>query len=360
MNCDKKDTSDSFRFFKSLEEKVLSQRIPITGSIDLTHRCNLRCIHCYNGVQSDIQKFQHYEINTLKMKSIIDEITDAGCLYLLITGGEPLIRRDFKEIYEYVKLKGLITTIFTNGTMITDDIIGLFNELPPHEIEVTLYGATKETYEKITGVNGSFDMCMNGIERLVKNGHNLRLKTILMKINKDEFFQIKKIASDFGVGFRFDAALFPRFDGDRKPISLRVTPLEAVEMELIDKDMLSKWKDYYEMTKDFVNITDELYTCGAGVISFHIDPYGNLKPCLMVRAISCSLNNNSFIDGWNAIITLMRLKKVSKDYKCNKCKKSMLCGYCPAFFELENDSEYLCSDYLCEMGRIRYEKLFLN
>lgn len=360
MSCLKNESSDTLEFFKELEEKVLNERIPITGSIDLTHRCNLRCIHCYNGNQSEIHMMQSSEMETSKIKAIVDEIVDAGCLYILITGGEPLLRKDFKEIYRYIKLSGLITTIFTNGTLINDDIIELFNELPPHEIEITLYGAKDETYGKITGNPECFQRCINGIRRLVENGHNVGIKTILMTLNSDEFFEIKKIASDLNVRFRFDPALFPRFDGDKTPISLRVSPEDAIEKEMSEPGVIEKWKDYFNKNKDFVNNSNDLYICGAGVTSFHIDPYGNLKPCLMIQAIKCSLINNSFQKAWDDIINKIRLKKAKEDYKCNKCKMSILCGYCPSFFELEKGKEELCSEYLCEMGRLRYKKIILN
>jgi MoaA/NifB/PqqE/SkfB family radical SAM enzyme len=99
-------------------------------------------------------------MSTKTIQSLIDDITDAGCLYFLITGGEPLLREDFPTIYQHAKENGLIITIFTNGTLINDKIIALFNEFPPHEVEVSIYGATASVYEKITQVAGSFHKCL--------------------------------------------------------------------------------------------------------------------------------------------------------------------------------------------------------
>jgi len=163
-------------------------------------------------------------MSTGKVLDIIDEITDAGCLHLLITGGEPLLRDDFPAIYGHAKKRGLLVTIFSNGTLITERVIGMFRELPPHEVEISLYGATAPTYEKITGVPGSYEKCMLGIKLLAENNIKVNLKTILMTLNSHELSEMEKIARGFGARFRFDAAISPCFGGDKTPLKLRVSP----------------------------------------------------------------------------------------------------------------------------------------
>ena len=187
-------------------------------------------------------------MNTSKILSVIDEITEAGCLYLLITGGEPLLRNDFPEIYRHAKTSGLILTVFTNGTLLTDRVMDLLEDLPPRVVEITLYGATALTYEKITGIPGSFAQCLKAVRRLLERKIPVGLKTILMTTNSHEFFDIEKIADNFGVRFRFDAEIFPCLDGDHSPLVLRVPPEEAIEKEFSDKDRARKWVRYFERT----------------------------------------------------------------------------------------------------------------
>lgn len=357
MQCTEKTWLSNEEYLRKFNRTAERLRIPLSGSLDLTHRCNLRCIHCYLGDRSDLKPYK--EMNTEQILSILDQITEAGCLYLLITGGEPLLREDFREIYSHAKTNGLLVTVFTNGTLITDKIIRLFNDLPPHIVEISLYGATASTYEKITKVTGSYERCLHGVRQLLKHNINVRLKTILMTVNKHEFFNIENIAQDFGVRFRFDAAVFPCLDGNMSPLSLRVPPEDAIRLEFSLKDRFESWKKYLVMTKGQI-LADDLYNCGAGITSFHIDPYGTLKPCLMVNNITYNLKNGSFFIGWHDVLSTIRDKKIGSLSGCNNCEKRPLCGFCPAFFELENGLEYLRSEYLCAMGNQRFQLIYNN
>ncbi len=356
MECSQTEWLSNEEFLRDLNRKAAQMRIPLSGSLDLTHRCNLRCVHCYAGPQRASHKMRRPEMTTDQTISIIDEITGAGCLNFLITGGEPLLRGDFPEIYGRAKMNGLLVTVFTNGTLITDGILELFHDLPPQAVEISLYGATAETYERITGVRGSYERCVSGIRRLLDRGLNVKLKTILMTINHHEFFDIQGMAEDLGVKFRFDAAIFPRFNGDKTPLMLRVPPEEAIEKEFADEDKVRQWADFYERFGG-IPATDALYQCGAGMTTFHVDPYGNLQPCLMVTDLHYNLLSGSFLKGWRDVIPRIRERKGGADYVCNQCEKRVLCGFCPPFFRMESGAEDARSEYLCAMGKLRFQQL---
>jgi radical SAM protein with 4Fe4S-binding SPASM domain len=344
-------------FFKRLSEKASRERIPLSGGIDLTCRCNLWCVHCYAGPQTDIEDLRNREMETGFILDIVDQITDAGCLFLLVTGGEPLLHKDFSLIYRYMKSRGLLVTIFTNGTLIDQQIAELFAELPPYSIEISIYGATEETSEKITGVAGSLARCIRGVRLLLDHGvQHVQLKTILMTLNSHEFYDIENIALDLGLKFRMDAAINPRLNGDKAPLDLRVPPREAVEKECSSLKRLDDMKEYLERSRDLPS-SDNLYVCGAGVSSFHIDATGNLMPCLMTTDIKYNLANGSFIDGWKTVINDIIKEKAGAGYQCNGCEKMALCGFCPAFFRLETGAKESPSEYLCAIGSRRYEIL---
>lgn len=342
-------------YLEQFNRKIVQMRLPVTGSLEFTAHCNLKCLHCYLGPRQSNRN----EMNTTRVLSVLDEITEAGCMRFLITGGEPLLRNDFPEIYSRAKTNGLLVTVFTNGTMISESIAELFKDLPPQAVEISLYGATAETYEKITGVKGSYEQCIKGIERLLSRNINVQLKTVLMSLNIHEFNAIENIAKAYSVKFRFDAAIFPRFNGDSAPLALRVQPREAVEKEFSDTERSRHWKEYFERAQRNA-IPDTLYNCGAGISSFHIDSYGNLGPCLMTSSPKYDLAKGRFSMGWNTITRGISEKKAGADFACTTCQKRSLCGFCPAFFELENGTEHLHSEYLCSIGENRFQKLILN
>ncbi len=332
--------------------------VPMTGGIALTHRCNLKCIHCYAGPEQNLP--QKNEPSTERWLEIIDEIVEAGCLFLLLTGGDPMMRSDFARIYRHAKESGMMVTVFTNGTLINNDIIDLFEELPPHVVEISIYGASAATHDKITTVDGSFDRVANAIEKLLEHGVRLRLKSILMKPNQDEFSDIRALVEDkYGLEFRMDAAIMPRLDGDMMPLELRVDPKIAVEHEMADPTALEKWAKVQQQSKQLPP-TAKLYTCGAGVIGFHIDPEARLLPCLLTTDVSYDLSEKSFAEGWKYIVETMAGKLADKSLECHSCPNSVICSWCPSYALLENGDANSVPEYLCELGRWRREKLAEN
>lgn len=343
-------------YLASFRAKVARLRVPISGMLELTSRCNLQCVHCYLGPQATQRQARDREMTTAQAIAIIDEMTTAGCLNLVITGGDPMMRKDFPEIYRHAKESGLLVTVFCDGVLVTERILALFDELPPHAVEVSLYGATAATYESITRVKGSHAKCLRGIRRLIEHRIRVSLKTVLMTLNRHEFEEMEALARDLGVSFRFDAAIFPCLpNGDKAPLDLRVTPEEAVAKEMANADRARHWKEYYEQRAD-LPVPDKLYNCGAGLTGFYIDPFGSLSPCLMTTKYKRSLLGSSFLDGWRGIAPI-RNKKPRAGYTCNSCEMRMACTTCPAFSDLETGAEDVKSEYVCATTRLRYNAI---
>jgi MoaA/NifB/PqqE/SkfB family radical SAM enzyme len=179
----------------------------------------------------------------------------------------------------------------------------VFKDLPPQAVEISLYGATAKTYDTITGVQGSYERCLSGIGRLLEHNIPVRLKTVLMTLNRHEYYDMERMARDYGVKFRFDAAIFPRLNGDQDPLRLRIDPEDAVELECSDGEKVRQWRDFCERFKD-VTLPETLYSCGAGVTSFHVGADGNLLPCLLTKAICFSLSaaDRNFSKGWHGVM----------------------------------------------------------
>jgi radical SAM protein with 4Fe4S-binding SPASM domain len=338
-------------YWDEFSDKIERQRIPLSGGIALTHRCNLACLHCYAKDNAGEKGERGRELSTEQWKKIIDEIREAGCLYLLITGGEPLLRDDFVVLYAYAKQQGFLVTIFSNGTLVSGETIDLFRRLPPRRLEITLYGASAATHDRVTGVPGSYLRCRRGIEMLLAGGVHVALKSVLLTLNEHELSAMEKIARGYGIEFRFDAALFPSFAGDRSALDLRVSPERAVAMEFANPEVLAEMRKFVKRFRP--SAADSLYPCSAGTTVFHVDPYGYLFPCLMVRKYSYPLRSGSFQQGWNETIATIKEMKITADSECRSCGQKMLCGYCPGFFEMENGSEQVLSPYLCALGKRR-------
>lgn len=249
---------------KHVYGNIESKRLPLLCGIELTFNCNLKCVHCY--IKSDSGR---EEISSSDICNILTEISKLRSLWLVLTGGEPLLREDFIDIYVHAKEKGFLIVIFSNGTLITEKIVRCFRKLPPYLIELTTYGFTKDTYERVTRVKGSYEMYKQGLELLLKNKIKFRLRTLGMKINKNEIWEIKKFAKKIGVDFGYYLTLRPQFNQEEPP-EVALLPREIAEMGFIDKQM---WKDNI---KKFMNKDYSSYACDMALVSFLINPYGEL------------------------------------------------------------------------------------
>jgi radical SAM protein with 4Fe4S-binding SPASM domain len=350
-------------FSLRLHTKVQGQRVPLSGTIELTRRCPLECVHCYNSLPMRDETARSGELTTDEHCRILDEIAAAGCLWLLCTGGEIFARHDFIDIYTYAKKKGFLVTLFTNGTLITPKMADYLAEWPPFLIEISVYGATKKTLESITGVSGSYERCMRGIRLLAERGLPLRLKTMALTINRHEISEMKRIAEEeFGLEFRFDAMINPRIDRSDKPLSVRLSPDEVVDLDMQDPKRMSEWSRFCERFNGPLHLdeSDSLYHCGGGINSFAIDPYGLLRICGLSTGDAYDLRRGTFREGWEDFLAEIRRKKITRQTKCCTCDLKAMCGMCPAQAELENGDPEEPVDFLCRVAHLRAQALGIS
>jgi MoaA/NifB/PqqE/SkfB family radical SAM enzyme len=200
MDCPSIQDLSYGSFSSYLHGRFSRERIPLNGSLEVTARCNLRCEHCYLPF-SERKGSKEAELSLPEIQRLFSEIAEEGCLWLLLTGGEPFLRQDFLDIYDDAKKKGFILTLFTNGTLINESIADHLAEWRPIAIEISLYGATQEIYERVTGIPGSYSRCMHGIELLLERGLPIKLKSVLMTLNQHELEQMRQQSQGLGLEF---------------------------------------------------------------------------------------------------------------------------------------------------------------
>src|SRR5579862_445757 len=220
-------------FSGDLHHKYAGKRAPMNVSIEVTRRCPLECQHCYNNLPMGDPDARRREMTTEEHFRLLDELFEMGTFWLLYTGGEIFARKDFLEIYTYAKKKGFLITLFTNGILITEKIADYLAEWPPFAIEITLYGRTRETYEALTQIPGSYDRCLRGIKLLKERSLPLKLKTVATSINKHEVMSMRRFAEEeLGVEFKMDGQINPRIDCSQSPLAVRLTPEDVVALDM--------------------------------------------------------------------------------------------------------------------------------
>jgi radical SAM protein with 4Fe4S-binding SPASM domain len=339
-------------FSKRLFANLGGRRLPLSGSLELTWRCNQRCVHCFLNLPAGDRRARQQELSLSQWRRLLDEIVAEGCLWLLLTGGEPLLRPDFLEIYTHAKRQGLLLTLFTNGALITPAIADHLAAWRPFVVEISVYGRTRETYEAVTGVSGSYDRCLQGIHLLLERQINLNLKTVVLTLNQHELADLKSWAADLGVPFRFDAVINPRVDDSRTPCAFRISPEKLVELDLQDRRRLAEWRDFLQLFQGRPD-SDDLYQCGAGSEVFHVDPYGSLSACMLARQPAYDLSQGSFKEGWEDFLLKVRQQKRLSPNSCSSCELISLCEQCPGWSQLEHGDPEQPVDYLCRIARLR-------
>jgi len=356
LDCPSLPDSGYLHFRNRLYRGALRDRIPISGTMELTSRCNLRCVHCYISGSREPEP----GLGTEALMDVIDQIADEGCLWLLLTGGEPLLRPDFREVYGHVKSRGILPMLFTNGTLITDDTADFLASMPPYLVEISIYGSTEATSRRVTGVPGSLGMALAGLERLLDRGVRVGLKTMVMTLNSHEIGSMKTLAKDYGIQFRFDTAINSGLDGDHSPLRYRLTPEETVELDARDEERMQECR---ELAEDFAASEDgsgSIYQCGAGMNTFHVDAFGMLRVCMMSRDRTYSIPEGSFREGWRSFVPEVLSRQWASDPPCRTCRLRSLCGQCPAWGYLEHGDPEARVEYLCRTALLRAEALGLG
>ena len=342
----------------SIHSHYAGKRAPMEVAIEVTRRCPLECLHCYNNLPMGDLPARNRELSKEEHFKMLDELAELGTFWLLYSGGEIFARKDFLEIYTYAKKKGFLITLFTNGTLISEKIADYLVEWPPFSIEITLYGRTKETYEAMTEIPGSYERCLRGIENLRQRNLPLKLKTVPTTINKHEVFAMKRFAEeDLGLEFKFDALINPRLDCSQSPLGVRLSPEDVVAIDMHPARNRTEYSRLAELglsSPPSLGDSESLYFCGGGMNSFAVNPYGEMSICVLSQKETYNIREGGVKYGWEKFLGQIRLeKKRLRPTKCTTCKIQGLCSMCPATAELENGDPESPVEFLCEVAHIR-------
>lgn len=354
-----------------LREKSKTKRNLSYFDMELTARCNNDCRHCYVNLPAGDIDAKKDELTFDEIKNIVDEVVALEAMDCLLSGGEPLLREDFPDIYLYLKKKGIRVTIFTNATLINQDYIKLFKRYPPREIEVTVYGITKETYGRVTRRPGNFDAFMRGVKLFDESGLKVRYKAMAIRSNYHEIPEIREFSLKRTVGhYRFDPHLHLRYDGDpvRNEIikSERLTPEEVVALEQSDPErslaMIDDCKNLImpELTDRIKG--NNIFRCYPGTQTFSISHNGILRLCgpFCRPDLGYDLRKGSVTDAWlNFVPKISYMESDRPEFleNCRTCPIVNLCIWCPANTYLETGDVDAHVDFFCKLAHAREKGL---
>lgn len=338
--------------------------------IELTERCNNNCVHCYINLRENDNKAKHLELTTEQWKWILQQAADLGALSVRFTGGEPLLRDDFSDLYLHARRLGMRSVLFTNARLITPELADLFARIPPlSEIEISHYGMHAKSYDSVACSPGAFTEFRRGIELLLERHIPFSIKSVLLPSIKEEAKEfeawIKTLPGNIKPAYTLLLDLRARRDSPRKNRiikSLRTSPREILSfLYPTDGNHYDKQAQFSE--KFMYPQGDELFNCGAGENGC-VDSFGKYQMCMLLRHpdMVYDLSNGTLKEGLTEVFPRLRKTKASNPaylQRCARCFLKGMCEQCPAKSWSEHGTLDTPVEYLCQVAHAQARLLGL-
>lgn len=354
-----------------LYKKASINKIPLCGCFELSPVCNFMCKMCYvRKTPEQIKKEGKKIRNWKEWLELAKKCKKEGTLYLLLTGGEPFLYPNFRELYAELHKMGFIISINSNGTLIDEEKVEWLKTMAPSRINITLYGASKETYRQICGNEDGFTKATKAIEMLKAAGIPVVINASMIPENERDLEEIIKYGKTRGINTRVATYMFPPVRREQEQTDSRFSAEKAAEMFHRKQKCILGQEMYYEMLEQEKNKIDKSNTdldeiwgskleymrCRAGRSSFWVSWDGTMSACGMLTfPIEEYPFERAFQDCWLELTNKVRTTKVLEE--CNKCEKKEICNPCVAMLYAENGNVNKKASYLCEMTDYIIQKM---
>ena len=351
----------SYQLYSSLLfAKAGSRGVPLSGTFELTARCNLDCKMCYIHKRASDALALRGEKTTAQWLALAEECQKAGTLILLLTGGEPFLRPDFEEIYTHCKRLGMLVSINSNGSLIDEKRMDFLAKDPPSRINITLYGASPETYGALCGDPSAYERTVRAILGLKKRGVLVKVNYSMTPYNRKDALKIYGFCRDNGLPLQTATYMFPPVRACEHGCFLteRLSPEEAAAAQLEEEifryppeilqarlALLLQGSFVPDPGDECQELPTERIRCRAGSSSFWVTWDGQVRPCGMMTAPGFDLEPGQFQAVWQQL--RQAREEILIPAKCTACPMKNACSQCPATCHAETGSFTQAPDYLC-------------
>lgn len=311
-------------------DRALEQGIPLAVQFDLTYRCNERCIHCY------LDHDDHGELTTAEVKGILDQLSSAGTLFLIFSGGELLLRKDFFDLLAYARALLFDVKLKTNAILLGEREAALIHDLGVRQVQVSIYSHRAEVHDAITKVPGSLARSIAAIQFLKARGLRVLIANVLMRQNAADYPGVRALAASLGVECSIDPTITPKMDGDTSVISLRMAAPQLLQV-FTDRSLVGE--EFCATPAPADAETLDALPCSAGHTACYISPYGDIYPCVQFPLPSGNLRHQRFEEIWCDSAQLQEVRGIRmRDLPtCSSCNLVSNCTRCPGLAYMEGN-----------------------
>lgn len=313
-----------------MNQKALALGIPLSVHLDITYRCNERCIHCY------LDHDDHGEMTTAEIRGLLTQLADAGVFFLTLSGGEVLMRRDFFTIVEHTRRLLFNVKVKTNGVMIRESEAKRLRELGVEQIQISVYSHRAEVHDAITKLPGSLKRTVEAIRFLKSHGLKVVIANVLMARNFADNTGVMALARELGVPYTLDPTITPKMDGDTSILHLRVGG-SVLKQIFHDRALVGDVEEFCAPPPAPGDDIMEGYPCSAGHTACYISPYGDVFPCVQFLLPCGNVRKQKFLEIWRNSRQLMDVRSIrARDlYVCSSCAHVGTCTRCPGLAYME-------------------------
>jgi radical SAM protein with 4Fe4S-binding SPASM domain len=341
-----------------LIRRTVQRHLPWSVHVDLTYRCNERCIHCY------LDHEDHGEMNAQEIKRVLEQLAQTGTLFLTFSGGEIFLRSDLFELLEFARSLHFDISLKTNALLIDIERARKLRELSVRKIQISIYSAQPEVHDAITKVRGSLERTLAAIRFLQAEGLQVKIACPLMKRNLTAYRNVQALAAELGVPYVLDMTITPKMDGDMSLLQLRSSTSELLPI-LQDASLNPRACSPNSLEAETIStgsatssgIESQAYDdipCSAGHNSCYISPYGDVFPCVQMPVATGNLRKQTFQDIWFRSEEMSRVRAVRESQLpvCSKCSIRQYCERCPGLAQMEGGDLLGAYERACELAEL--------
>jgi radical SAM protein with 4Fe4S-binding SPASM domain len=338
--------------------RTVERHLPWSVHLDLTYRCNERCIHCY------LDHRDHGEMTTEEIRDVLDQLAEAGTLFLTLSGGEIFLRADLFDLIGYARQLHFDVSLKTNALLIDSKRARKLRDLGVRRIQISIYSADSEVHDSITKVRGSLRRSIAAVRFLQAHGLRVKIACPLMKQNLTAHRGVHQLAEELGVPYVLDLTITPKMDGDTSILPLRVSTQNL--LPVLQDPILKPAQDPGGEVREAVPVTGSVTSsgiesqayddipCSAGHNSCYISPYGDVLPCVQMPIPAGNLRRQSFEEVWSNSRTMNRVRAVRESQLpfCSACSIRQYCERCPGLAHMEGGDLLGAYERACELAEL--------
>jgi radical SAM protein with 4Fe4S-binding SPASM domain len=317
---------------EELNHKAFKLGVPLSVHLDVTYRCNERCQHCY------LEHDDHGEMTIAEIRGLLVQLQEAGVFFLTLSGGEPLLRRDFFDIVEHTRSLGFDVKLKTNAVLITKEKAARLRDVGIRQVQVSVYSHRPEIHDGITKLAGSLDRTLAGIAHLKSEGIQVTLANVLMKGNTHDTDGVQDLAGQIGAQYTLDPTITPMMNGDTSVVSLRIPSSELQEV-FHNPKLVGDVEQFCAPPSAVDEDVLDGYPCSAGHTACYISPYGDVYPCVQFPLLCGNIRQQTFSEIWRESPQLLEVRSIrARDLTtCSSCAHVGGCTRCPGLAFMQGD-----------------------